>query len=500
LASLRLSRWVELAPYRIARLLASLVRSGSFGLLRLPRVYSYREKNTAGYIDGVFIHTLTGNWVRVRETSPGVFTQRVETPRPLAFGRGILPAPLICADDLAQVTAGTNDNYIRSANAVWVIAHSATTGTLQGVSDVSCATGVRYFSSIYWIYRGGIPFDATGLPDDCDIDTAHVHLLTIPTTGDGDTLHMVGPYAGNDPMVADDYDQIGSFSRGSEVCGPAGGAKIVTLTDFSDISKTAVSWFGVRGAKDLYNVVPTGSNLISYYSADSTTDSNRPKLDVSYTVPPTKTATLKLAVYAQRTKTAALKLAVLAPARALLKVAVYAQPTKTTSAKLAVYAQRTKTAALKLAVLAPARALLKVAVYAQPTATASLRIAVTNLPWTRWAEDLKNATAWTEQPKAATIWTEQLKNTTTWTEQPKVTTTWTPQPKAATAWVEQLKGTTTWAKQPKIATIWTEQPKVATVWAKQPKATTTWIPRSKGTTTWTRRSKGTTTWTRRNPY
>jgi len=278
----RRGHWPETAPYRAVRLLARLVRLGSFGLLRLPRVYAHSEKNAAGYIDGAYIHTLTGNWVKVEKVSPGRFRQRCSAPPPLRFGLGLLPAPLMAATDLAQITAGTNDRHVWASHAVYATARAATTGTFtHNIDYAALIIGVDYSSSTYYVYRGMIPFDATGLPDTCRITLAHVHVYVTTVYANGDSISIVGPYTGSNPMVEDDFDQIGTTVRGETGCTTTG-AKTITLTAFTDISKTVVSRFGVKGHYDAAPHTPSGDMMFNIGSADNSTAPYRPKLDVSY--------------------------------------------------------------------------------------------------------------------------------------------------------------------------------------------------------------------------
>jgi len=276
-----LRHWAETAPYRAARLVG------------LP-LWSYREKNVAGFIDGAYIHLAAGGWVRVREVSPGEFEQACSAPPPLSFGSAFLPAPLMAATDLAAVTAGVNDNHIYVASMdTYANVRAATAGALGTIDATNWRVGQRFYvvggvDEYYRIDRAQVPFDTSGLPDTCGITAAHAH-LTVESAGC--VVHQVSS-GGSNPLVSGDYDLFGAVSRGSADC-TSTGAKVLTLTDFSDISKTAVSLLGFRSANDLNNIAPESNEFTLISSADHATAGNRPVLDVSYILIVTSDLTLQ---------------------------------------------------------------------------------------------------------------------------------------------------------------------------------------------------------------
>lgn len=239
--------------------------------------------------DRAHVHLASGKWQRVRHVSRvrrgdrwvDSWTQECVAPPPLQFGRGFVFAPLMAASNLDPVTAGTNDNDVRAYGANYTTVRNATSGTLSSISLSYWSVGQFWNGVTYGIYRAMTPFDATGLPDICDIVTAHIHLnCTGPVNYFGDTVHQVS-YDGSNPMGTADYNNFGAVSRGSVSMVPTG-AYVLTLTDFQDISRTAISCLGFKAGKDISATPPTSTEYLMITSANGTDPALRPVLDISY--------------------------------------------------------------------------------------------------------------------------------------------------------------------------------------------------------------------------
>jgi len=364
--------------------------------------------------DGAYVHLASGKWQRVRHVSrvrrgdgwADTWRQECVAPPPLRFGRGLVLAPLMAGTDLAPVTAGTNDNWIYASNAVYLTARNATSGTLGSVSDAVWYVGQAINAGpVYQVYRAMAPFDATGLPDTCDIDTAHVHPYATVVYAPGQTVHQVS-FTGSNPMATGDFDLFGIISRGSGVITPANPAGVITLTDFSDISRTVASLLGFKTTEDINATAPTGAyEFVGIASADNGTPSYRPVLHVSYT-------TISY-VYKVVTET--------------LNV------TEAASRNIGQMLYKVVTETLRIT---------EVALQSGPPI---LRIITEALGITELLRRRRSKPSpFTVEAKGSTAWTKETKPTTVWAKEPKPTTVWTKEPKPATTWTKETKGSTPW--------------------------------------------------------
>lgn len=147
--------------------------------------------------------------------------------------------------------------------------------------------------------RGIFLFDTSSIPDSATIDSATFELVAISKTDNfTDSMSMVtSAPASNTALVAGDFDSLGTTKQASDITIASITADSSTFTAFtlnatglSNISKTGVTKFGVRGTADNDNNEPTGTDdekteVIWASAEEQLSGDKRPKLVVTHTNP-----------------------------------------------------------------------------------------------------------------------------------------------------------------------------------------------------------------------
>lgn len=179
----------------------------------------------------------------------------------------------------------------------WATCRAATDGTDANDVDTSIQFVAAGPSGIDWfINRGFFLFDTSALTASATISDAVFSLAAngaaVQNANTTDLDIVSSSPASNTGLVVADYDQVGSTVFGSKALS----AWVATNTTYNDItldangianiSKTAISKFGARIARDTDNAQPTGANGVECYMAEQTGTSNDPRLVVTYTTGP----------------------------------------------------------------------------------------------------------------------------------------------------------------------------------------------------------------------
>ena len=200
-----------------------------------------------------------------------------------------------------ESTSVDGEVFRRDVSEAWATIRTST-GTGAGPSDTSNAIlwMDKFNSSWRHFHRAVYLFDTSSLDDTATISAATLSIFAAGTKDD--TLGVVPAIrlvshspASNTNLVAGDYPfaQFGTTSFGeitwANWVGTAASENSVTLnaSGLTNISKTAVSKFGVLFSNDMDNSEPAGTTartVIDAYFADQTGTTNDPKLVITYSL------------------------------------------------------------------------------------------------------------------------------------------------------------------------------------------------------------------------
>lgn len=202
------------------------------------------------------------------------------------------------------VISEEEDGYMISTAAFYSTARDAASGTVHDVASYMTIGQQRVFPD-YTIYRGGLFFDATSLPEEAVITAALLSLW--PVFGgefsailDADQALVIvsGEDLDASGLVAGDYGELkarstsfGSIDKAGWDAAIAGSvmAEIeLNSLALARISKTAITRFGLRGLHDIDNV-PDGPatverNRFDFQTAEYSIEARRPHLIISYNI------------------------------------------------------------------------------------------------------------------------------------------------------------------------------------------------------------------------
>lgn len=189
----------------------------------------------------------------------------------------------------------TVDGYVQFEAGTFAAARAGTAGddTSDTNASILCATTNAAGGTIFNIGRSFTLFDTSSIPDTDTISSAvyslyRNDLIYSFQNADTTSVHCVATTpASNTAIVLEDYDQVGTTSFGSFLMGDTAVATYEDITlnasGLAAISKTGVTKLGVRNSLDFNNISPTGTNRISFASADAAGGtSTAPKLVIEH--------------------------------------------------------------------------------------------------------------------------------------------------------------------------------------------------------------------------
>lgn len=213
-----------------------------------------------------------------------------------------LPALLIPSVAFASTTENfypytSTDVHIESAAySTWDAAHDAASGTVNGDPVLRVYATHDNSGTPYYISRGFMNFDTSGLPDNATV-TAVTLRLTPKVKYDTSNIDVVlNSTASNTTVVGGDFDQVGDTGYGSYLYASAVVDSAYTLALDSSIyeliNKTGYTKLGLREHQDLTDTEPPLGNPgtyyadgIVFYNQNETGTDKDPYLSVTYTVP-----------------------------------------------------------------------------------------------------------------------------------------------------------------------------------------------------------------------
>jgi hypothetical protein len=199
-----------------------------------------------------------------------------------------------------ETTSVSGRSANQDSSTTWATVHDATDGSTANTSLNAFALTGKNSTAKFDISRVFILFDTSSLPNDAIISSAVISMYVVSVAyNDNDTQAYAAIYsstpASNTDITTADYDQIGSTVLSDKIdldtiTIDQYQAFTLNATGISAISLTGVSKFSIREGHDAENVAYAGANNTSNYmgskSANSaSSDAEKPKLVVTYTVP-----------------------------------------------------------------------------------------------------------------------------------------------------------------------------------------------------------------------
>ncbi len=290
---------------------------------------------TISYPQQTFVQDLYGAWyyAEYATTTIEAFEARsalYHVRRGLA--RILLPVAYAVTD---TIYAGAGDGTIGTALGTWAASHDATSGTAQPTlssitvsslharEEISCDGGGPTYTNTFYIDRGFLPFDTSGISASATISSASLNVYVFAKdNGDNDGSDFITvvqtSQAGHTTLVGGDFDQCGAIDLPTE--GVDGGErKDITSISTSayltfTLNSTGLGWikkngedapcsttngiscFGVREGHDTSDdpvATPVVgdceygeiASTVVFYASEQTGTSQDPYLSVTYTVP-----------------------------------------------------------------------------------------------------------------------------------------------------------------------------------------------------------------------
>jgi len=194
-------------------------------------------------------------------------------------------------DDDASYFSGGGDGYIRSGGlGTWDGAHNAYSGAGAYYGYDRIVVNTEEKVNAYYIERGFLPFNTTGLAQDIVISAATVTITAYSVTGSGNYGIVQTTQPNHTVLAAADYDTCGSTHGAVEgaprVSISGTGKKVFTLnaTGRGWIKHDGSTWtkLGIREGHDLNDNTPTSLTEAIIRSKEYTGTGDDPVLSVTY--------------------------------------------------------------------------------------------------------------------------------------------------------------------------------------------------------------------------
>lgn len=182
--------------------------------------------------------------------------------------------------------AGDGRVALNAGNPTWATVRDAASGDATSATGVTADVFAELTGGNYYISRIFLPTDTSALTADATLTAAVVNYVVTGLVGSGYTLHVVvTSQASPTTLVNDDYNNLTFTSKGNGLA-TSTGAKTITISDLTIISKTGTTLIGLIAAADLNNAAPADeSNETTIGMSENVTQANRPYIEITYTLP-----------------------------------------------------------------------------------------------------------------------------------------------------------------------------------------------------------------------
>lgn len=214
----------------------------------------------------------------------------------LLLSLGVVAVPMVgkvgaSPDEATFYSTASDGGLQKSDQPPYSAVHGAPSGTVDAGS-LRIRIGQSASGSALYIYRGGLFFDTSSLPDDATITSATLSLYGSDyQLGTDFDITVVDGSVLEDPMVNSDYGDLLPQTTGGGTFNTAGfstsGYNDIALNamGINWISKTGTTKFGLRSSRDISATPPTGPEHVRIW-ANEKGEGYRPKLVVTYTIAP----------------------------------------------------------------------------------------------------------------------------------------------------------------------------------------------------------------------
>lgn len=232
-------------------------------------------------LEAALLQSLGHTILQVGKDGSGIVTGKVGNTTSTFYSAAGAVSPVDGTSNYFNSTS-----WATTRNAATADSASATTTTMNLRNFYGNGNGATFFT----IHRAFHLFDTSAIPDADVISSATLSVYGFSKTvaGAEERFYVVASTpASNANVTTADYDQLGAVSFGvSGTTFSTTGYNDVTLNSsgLTDISKTSITKFGIRGAYDFNNITPDAGNDydLSYYFADQAGTSTDPKLVVEH--------------------------------------------------------------------------------------------------------------------------------------------------------------------------------------------------------------------------
>ena len=179
------------------------------------------------------------------------------------------------------------DGYVTQRGGTYATVQADTVGDTANDSGTGAEVNNLKTGATYYVYRAFFLFDTSSIPDSDTISSAVFSAYGFSVgNADSDSMSVVASTpASNTALVLADFDQVGTTKFATDI--PLGSWNTAGYNDFTlngsgvaAVTKTGISKFALRMAKDISATQPTGLNYAEMYMAEQSGTTNDPKLVV----------------------------------------------------------------------------------------------------------------------------------------------------------------------------------------------------------------------------
>ncbi len=200
----------------------------------------------------------------------------------------------VFTDTTTNYYVGAGDGRVYDYNSTWNTVHDSTDGDGASDDDTTISVECDFQTPNYWIIRGFLPTDTSGLPDGATISAAVFKLyVNSYNDADGDTEYALvqTSQANTAELVTEDFDECGAVDNpdlgSDEVGDPATGQYVdwtLNATGRGWIDDTGVTKLGMRANHDYDDAAPsTKFNNVNVRLSEYANTGSDPYLAVTYT-------------------------------------------------------------------------------------------------------------------------------------------------------------------------------------------------------------------------
>lgn len=192
--------------------------------------------------------------------------------------------------------SGANDRGLVASGNTYADVVNATTANAAVEDTGDDFAGAEFFTPTYFVRRNAMEFDLTSVPAGSTISGSPTLKITaVGVTSDTNNFalnvfHFTRGSTVNTAFEANDYNEaVGTASSTEQDITGMSGIETFTLNanaiTYLESKFGGYADFSARLSGDYAPSTPTGGNLLDAYKGTDGTESNRPRLEFTYTTP-----------------------------------------------------------------------------------------------------------------------------------------------------------------------------------------------------------------------